>query len=128
MIGRVERIGKLLRREISVILQTEIDDPRVNNITITRVDMTRDLSLAKVFYVLFGDKEREAAAGAALKSHAKFIRGELAHRVSMRYTPSLSFRKDRSEEYKNSIDTVFENIEKEHQADNTGLKGGQDEQ
>ena len=126
MIDRTERIGKLLRREISVILQAEIDDPRVNNITITRIDMTRDLRLAKVFYVVSGGKEREEDAGEALRSLEKFIRGELAHRVFMRYIPDLSFRKDRFEEYKNSMDTIFERIEKERGGGDTSDKGAED--
>lgn len=111
---RIERIGKMLTREISFILQTEIDDPRIHDITITRVDMTRDLRLARVYYVISADKEEKQNVEKALKRHVKHIRGELGHRVSMKYLPRLSFREDKTEESKMSVDMLLEQIEKEH--------------
>jgi len=111
---RIERIGKMLTREISVILQTEIEDPRIHDITITRVDMTRDLRLARVYYVIAADKTEKQTVGKALKRHTKHIRGELGHRVSMKYVPRLSFREDKIEEYKMSVDMLLDKIEKEH--------------
>ena len=92
MIDRMERIAKLLNREISVILQGDIDDPRVQDVTITRVEITRDLRLARVFYVVPEDVEKEDAEETekALKKHARFIRGELAGKVSLKYMPRFS--------------------------------------
>ena len=52
MIDRMDRVQKMMMREISVILQNDINDPRVRDVTITRVEVTRDLREAKAFYVL----------------------------------------------------------------------------
>lgn len=113
MKDRLERIGKMLAREISVILQIDIDDPRIHDMTITRVDMTRDLRLAKVYYVISADTAEKQNVEKALKRHIKHIRGELGRRVSMKYLPRLSFREDKIEEYKMSVDMLLEKIEKE---------------
>lgn len=117
MIGRLERVSKLLNREISVILQEEINDPRVRGVSVTRVEPTKDLKLAKVFYVtLSDDSDPDVAKG--LESVSKFIRAELAKRISMKYVPEISFREDLTEKRMQEVDRLFEVVEKEHEADN----------
>ena len=118
---RMERISANMKRELSMILQYEIEDPRINDITITRVDVTRDLRLAKVYYIVSGEGDetpeelekmkREVKKG--LQNSARFIRRELAHKMTLKYTPELSFREDKAEEREESIDRLFEKVEEE---------------
>lgn len=115
MRDRVERVGKLIEREISLILQTEIDDPRMQGITITKVEMTKDIKFARVFYVFYGDKKQEEEAEIALRSHVKHLRKEIGERVSLRFVPELSFRKDKSEEYRENVDEIFRKLALEKQ-------------
>ncbi|MFH1305638.1 MAG: 30S ribosome-binding factor RbfA [Candidatus Omnitrophota bacterium] len=112
----MKRVQEAIKREISVILQEEINDPRVKGITVTGVEMTRDLKLAKVFYILSSSSSAEEKKDAekGLKSAAGFIRRELGRRVPMKFVPQISFREDTLDEKKRTLNNVFEEIEKEH--------------
>ncbi len=119
MNGRMKRVQEAIKREVSVILQEEINDPRVKGVTVTGVEMTRDLKLAKVFYILpssssalSAEEKKDAEKG--LKSAAGFIRGEIGRRVPMKFIPQISFREDTLDEKKRTLNDVFEEIEKEH--------------
>jgi len=113
MYDRMDRVAELIKREISVILREDINDPRVNDVTVTRVEVTRDLRLAKVYYVVSVDENEKKDIENRLKRVCSFIRGELAERISLKFTPCLSFREDKADERKKSIDSIFDRIETE---------------
>lgn len=111
---RMERVSELMKREMSVILQTEVEDPLTEHVTITDVEVTKDLQLAKVFYTVPDDIDKEDVRR-ALQIHAKFIRWELAKRIRIKHIPKISFREDRLEEYKQKVDELFDRLNAEHQ-------------
>jgi ribosome-binding factor A len=93
---RADRIGEALRAELAQMLeQREIKDPRIGFVSITRVAVTRDLSLARIgLSVLKPEEEGPTLEG--LRSAAGFLRGELARRLRLRLAPALEFYVDRS--------------------------------
>jgi len=92
--GRNQRVAEEIRRILSELLLREVKDPRVNSVTITEVEVARDLSHAKVFYSsLDPDADREAIQ-VGLKHTAGFLRSQLAKRMSTRTVPRLDFRFD----------------------------------
>ncbi len=93
---RVERVNQLIKEEISRVLQRELKDPRLGFVTVTDVEVTRDLRLAKVYVSILGPEEKWKASLAALESARGFIHNWLRHHLSLRVTPSLDFRPDRS--------------------------------
>ena len=93
---RIERVQKLLRSEISSILQRKLKDPRVGMVTITEVDASPDLKTAQVFFSVLKEDESEAEALAGLKSAAGFIRSELMRVLHLRPMPVLEFDLDAS--------------------------------
>jgi len=93
---RIARVQKLLRSEISSILQRKTKDPRVSMITITEVDASPDLKNARVYFSTLGDQEAESTALAGLRSAAGFIRSELMKVLHLRPMPVLEFIVDRS--------------------------------
>ena len=93
---RMERVQKLLRSEISSVLQRKLKDPRVGMVTITEVDASPNLRTARVFFSVLKDDESEAEALAGLKSAAGFIRFELMQVLHLRPMPALEFELDRS--------------------------------
>lgn len=95
--GRPEKLGDLIQRELSDLLQRELRDPRVGMITITAVDVSPDLSHARVLFTLF-DKARLADTQAGLERSAGFLRSQLARRVKLYTTPELRFVYDESVE------------------------------
>ena len=111
--SRIERINQAFKKEISNIIQNELKDPRLGFITVTKVEVGRDLHYAKVSYSVLGDKIQIQKAGKGLKSAAGFIRKLIAERIKMRYTPELSFKFDNSVEYSVRIFEQLERIKNE---------------
>lgn len=97
MTRRTERLNDLLRAEISDILFREVKDPRLHGlISVTQVEVTPDLSHARVFVSVMGEEEQRRAAFKALDSARFFVRRELTHRVKVRRIPELAFQRDDS--------------------------------
>jgi ribosome-binding factor A len=95
--GRPQKLGDLIQRELSDLLQRELRDPRVGMVTITAVDVSPDLSHAKVFYTTL-DPAHVADAARGLKRAAGFLRSQLAKRIKLYTTPELRFEYDESVE------------------------------
>ena len=93
---RLERVNQLIREEISRVLQRELKDPRLGFVTVTDVEVTKDLRLAKVYVSILGSEEQWKASLTALESAKGFIHHWLRQHLSLRVTPSLVFRPDRS--------------------------------
>jgi bifunctional oligoribonuclease and PAP phosphatase NrnA len=111
-VDRMKRISEMLKREISFIIQSEIDDPRIREVTVTEVDVSRDLRNATVFCLFSPDESDKDAIFKGLKSAGGFIRGELARRVEIKFVPRISFAEDRQDKDR-SLDDIFEKIEAE---------------
>ena len=88
--GRSQKLGDLMQREVSDLLRLELRDPRVGMITITSVDVSPDLSHAKVFFTLL-EKQKLEETLKGLKRSAGFMRSQLAKRIKMYTTPELRF-------------------------------------
>jgi ribosome-binding factor A len=93
--GRPQKLGDLIQRELSELIQRELRDPAVGMITITAVDVSPDISHAKVFYTTL-DPANLAEAGAGLRRAAGFLRSQLAKRIKLYTTPELRFEYDES--------------------------------
>jgi len=92
------RVGELIRHTLAEILQRgEVHDPALEGmvVTVPEVRMTPDLRLATVFVMSLGGKGAETLL-ATLERHRKFLRGEVSHRVDLRFAPDLRFRLDES--------------------------------
>lgn len=109
---KIERLNHAFQEEISMILMTEIKDEDIKFVTITGVETTSDLGLAKVYFTVLDDTKKEQTLE-ALKGAASFIRGELSKRVEIRHTPELKFIYDTSIEYGNHIEKIIEQINEE---------------
>ena len=98
MSRRSERTSKLIQREISVLLEREVNDPRLSKlISITDVTLSPDLKYAKIFVSTLGsevDNKEEMLAG--FNKASGFLRKELASHLKLRYAPQLSFHYDDS--------------------------------
>jgi ribosome-binding factor A len=93
---RLERVNQLMKEEISALLQRELKDPRIGFVTVTGVEVSKDLSQAKVYVSILGSEEEWKATLAALESAKGFIRHWLKQHLRLRVIPSLFFRPDRS--------------------------------
>ncbi len=109
---KIERLNHTYQEEISKILMTEIKDEDIHFVTITDVDITNDLSFAKVYFTVLDDTKKETTLE-ALNKASSFIRTMLAERIDIRHTPELRFIYDTSIEYGEHIEKIIENIKKE---------------
>jgi len=110
---RSQRVGHLLREEVADIVLNRVKDPRLGFLTITDVDVTADLKLARVYVSTLKDEERDLAIE-ILNSAAPFIRSELRRRVRMKSIPSLEFHFDESARYGDKIERLFKKMREEH--------------
>jgi len=111
---RVGRVGEQIKKELSHIIQTEIKDPRVGFLTVTGVDVTNDLSQAKVFLSILGSDEDKNNAVKALTKATGYIRSELGKRIRLRKVPELIFKIDTSIDYSSRIENLLHQIKEEN--------------
>lgn len=123
--SRQDKVGEALKREIGSIIHDELKDPRLGFITITRVELTPDLRYAKVFFSVLGKDEEYKKTKEALDSALGFIRRLIAQRISLRFTPEIAFKEDRSVEYSIKIQEILDEIEKLKEPVSYPAKSGQ---
>jgi len=117
---RQERVGQLLREEISRIIERQLKDPRIGGmITVTEVEVTPDLRHARVFISVLGSDDEARASFETLERAAGFIRSELAKQhLRLRYLPELEFRRDESLARGARIFELLEQVKRESRPEN----------
>ncbi|MEB3831854.1 30S ribosome-binding factor RbfA [Phormidium sp. CCY1219] len=112
---RVSRVASLIKREVSQMLLSDIKDDRVGAgmVSVTDVDVSRDLQHAKIFVSIYGTDEARAETMAGLKSATGYVRSELGHRVRLRRTPEVVFLEDRSIERGTRILSLLNQLSEE---------------
>jgi ribosome-binding factor A len=95
---RLARIDHEIQRILGTVITQELKDPRLGFVTVTHVEVTDDLQHCKVFVSIIGDRHQARQSLEALESAARFLRGELGHKIDLRHTPQLIFVEDRSTE------------------------------
>ena len=96
--SRTQRVADFLQRELAALIQHEVRDPRVGMVSVTGVDVSRDLGHARVYYTAMGSESSEDAAESteALNKAAGFLRSHLSRGSNMRSVPQLRFYFDSS--------------------------------
>lgn len=123
---RALRAAEAIQREVSVILDRKIRDPRMAMmVTVTRVDVSEDLRYAKIFVSVLGGEQEKDMAYRLLRRARRFIRSELASCLDLRVAPEISFALDESAENYLRIDSVLKEIhEEERGRERDGSDGG----
>ncbi len=114
---RPDRIGDQIRAEVSDMLVRELHDPGFGFLTITRVRVTPDLQLARVYYTTMGDAEARRTTERAFGRASPFIRRQLGRRLRLRRTPELEFVFDESIEGQDRIERLLQEIHEAGQTD-----------
>lgn len=121
---RPERVQEALRQEISRIVQNEMRDPRLGFLTITAVDLTRDLRYARVYFSVLGEEKDKKLALKGLNSAKGYIKGLLSDRIKLKFMPDIEFKIDESFEHTKKIYDILDKIKKE-KPDAAGDRGDQ---
>ncbi|ASS65673.1 MULTISPECIES: 30S ribosome-binding factor RbfA [Paenibacillus] len=111
---RVGRVGEQIKKELSQIIQAELKDPRIGFITVTGVEVTNDMSQARVYLSVLGSDDQKEETLKALARGTGFIRSELGKRIRLRHTPELLFKFDSSIEYGSRIESLLTDINRDN--------------
>jgi len=125
---RAERVGDLIKKEISQIIQYELKDPGIGFVTITAVELSGDLKHARIFYSVLGDENAKEESSSALKRACGFIQHEIGKRLRLRYTPEICFLFDTSVEYGAHIETLIKKIHNSCGSTKDDLPSGEEDE
>ncbi|GGE65220.1 30S ribosome-binding factor RbfA [Priestia taiwanensis] len=112
---RSNRVGEQMKKELGEIISRKIKDPRIGFVTVTDVEVSGDLQIAKVFISVLGDEEQRQNTLKGLSKAKGFIRSEIGQRIRLRKTPEILFEFDESIDYGNRIDTLLHQLRRENQ-------------
>jgi ribosome-binding factor A len=107
---RLDRVNQLIKEEVSLLLQRELKDPRLGFVTVTEVEVSKDLRQAKIFVSVLGDDAKWKSSMAALESAKGFVRNWLRQHLELRVTPELDFRPDHSLEHAARIQSLLKQV------------------
>jgi ribosome-binding factor A len=111
--SRPDRVGEQIREEISSLLLREVRDPGIGLITLTRVKVSPDLQLVRVYYTLMGDAKARDATRRALERATPFLRRQIGSRIRLRRVPELRFQFDESVEHQERIERILLDLKAE---------------
>jgi len=112
---RSDKVAETIHELVSALLARGLNDPRIGFVTVTAVEVTDDLHLARIFFTVIGDDQAKKSTEAGLNSAKGFIRREIGKQLSMRYIPDILFKYDHSQEYGSKIDSLLKEIETDHE-------------
>lgn len=107
---RSDKIAAFIQEEVSKMLLSELKDPELGFITVTKVRVSDDIRHAKIYYSVLGGEEKKTKSAAALDRATGHIRTELGHRLKIRFVPSIMFIFDDSTEYADHIEHLLKKI------------------
>jgi ribosome-binding factor A len=109
-VPRTERLGEQIRQEASEVLARDVHDPGVGFVTLTRVHVTPDLQIARIYYTSLGDAAACTATERALRRVTPFVRRKLGRRLQLRRVPELEFVFDRSVAHQARVEQLLQEI------------------
>ena len=110
MIKRPERLAESLREEIAEVVGFELEDPRVEAVTVTDVTVSDDLRDAKVYVLVNGTEDEVKKALVALQHAAVYVRQQVAMNLSLRHAPHLHFVRDSAEENAARVGQILQDL------------------
>jgi ribosome-binding factor A len=114
--SRPDRVGEQIRQAISEMLLRDVRDPGIGFVTLSRVKVSPDLQLVRVYYTQIGDAKAKKDTVKALERATPFMRRQLANLVRLRRVPELRFEFDAGAEHQERIETILLELQKEREA------------
>ena len=115
--SRADRVAGQLQRVLSELLSRQAGDPRIGAATITRVKVTRDLRLARVYFAVRGDAAQRQAAEDGFDKARAYLKRMLAAELSLRYMPDLAFFYDDTLDHAARINRILKSLNQDNAAD-----------
>lgn len=114
---RSDRVAEAIRNELSILLISKVRDPKLVNASVSRVEVTDDLKIARVFFTTLDGSKKAKSVEKALQRAKGFMRSHIASTLNLRFTPALQFRYDETVDKVAEIESIFQELENERKAD-----------
>ncbi|HWS53994.1 MAG TPA: 30S ribosome-binding factor RbfA [Pyrinomonadaceae bacterium] len=124
---RPEKVAELIREEVSQIVGFELEDPRLERVTVTEVRVADNLRDARVYVVAEGTEEERGEALKALQKAAPYVRRQLGRSLNLRYTPELHFVRDTVEESATRVEALLSQLGQEKDRPAPAGEAGEEE-
>jgi ribosome-binding factor A len=121
--SRPDRVGEELRHAIGELLSRAVHDPGIGFVTLTRVKMSPDLQLARIFYTQMGDEKARQDTKRALERATPFLRRQIGSRLRLRRVPELRFEFDQTVEHQARVEQIL--LELQAERDERAAEKGQ---
>ena len=118
--SRSERIAEQIRSELALLLARDVHDPGLGFVTITRVQVTSDLQLARVYYTALGDEKAQKSTARALERAVPFLRRQIGSRLRLKRVAELDFIYDESIAGQDRIEQLLHEIRSERPQESPG--------
>ncbi len=122
---RPARVADQIREQLGEMLARNVHDPEIGFITVTRVEVTPDLQLARVFYTTIGTDADRRGTVRALRRATPFLRRAVGQRLGLRRVPALEFRFDKSVEHQDRVERLLREIHEQEQQQELQREGEQ---
>lgn len=113
-IDRTRRVGELIKRELSDLIFSQLNDNRIRGVTLTRVSVSRELKNCTVYFSMLDKHADHGSMEKILNKSSGYLRKRLSKRLTMRTTPALSFKYDESIEYGLSLSRLIDSLNVSH--------------
>ncbi|HXT72062.1 MAG TPA: 30S ribosome-binding factor RbfA [Vicinamibacterales bacterium] len=114
--SRPDRVGEEIRHELATMLSREVQDPGIGFVTLTRVKVSPDLQLARVYYTMLGTEAQRRDTERALARATPFLRRQIGARIRLRRVPEIRFEFDRSVETQDRVEKILIDLQAERDA------------
>lgn len=109
---RTERLQEEIRHLVSEILLYEVTDPLVHGVTVTRVLLTKDIGLARIYYNARGTAKERKSLQQGLERASSFVRRQVAPKLNLKIMPQIEFFYDETEDELSRVDLLFMDLNK----------------
>ena len=113
---RPDKVAEQIRIEVSQLLARDVHDPGIGFITLTRVSVSPDLQLARIYYSSLGDDNAQKETDKALHRALPFLRRQIAQRIRLRRVPELEFFYDKSVAHQDRVEQILQELKAEADA------------
>ena len=107
---RVLKAAQAIREVVSMAILTDLKDPRVNDVTVTFVEVSADMRMAKVHVSVMGDETKQNLCLRGLQNSAGFLQSKVGKRIDTRYTPKIQFSLDKGAQHAMMVTRILEEV------------------
>ena len=107
---RVLKAAQAIREVVSMSILTDLKDPRVRDVTVTFVEVSADMRLAKVHVSVMGDETKQKLCLRGLQNSAGFLQSKVGKRIDTRYTPKIQFKLDKGMQHAMMVTRILEEV------------------